>query len=206
MNRTMVAFAFVCAAIASNVRAHELDETVLATQLSVSAGRYEIEIIVRPGVLTAMDLLRRLDDDRDGQVAEAELNRYAQGVNAGISLRVDGQAVPSRLTGAKCATTEELDRGVGVVRIFADAPAPSIPGHHVIEYVNGYDDSVSFLTNTMAPMDTDVSITSQTRDQNQRNLRVEYEVADAPTIPWTAIGVTCLLCLIGLRFREAQLR
>ncbi|MDB6031084.1 MAG: hypothetical protein JWM16_1422, partial [Verrucomicrobiales bacterium] len=68
------------ALLPSSVLAHQLDEYLQATLVSIEPGHIRLKINLTPGVAIADQVLALLDHDRDGVVSTNEVKMYAESI------------------------------------------------------------------------------------------------------------------------------
>ena len=163
--------------------AHRLDEYLQATRIGIARDRIDLEIDLTPGVAVAAPIIDAIDRDRDGVASESETNAYAAQVVDGLSLNVDGRRLAIVLTGASIPRFSELREGLGAIRLTATTRLPAgAPGRHELRFRNGHRPEASvYLANALVPRDAAVVISAQHRDGQQRELRIDYEIASHPS-------------------------
>ena len=179
-SRALVAGLALGAACAAGVAvsAHRLDEYLQAARIDVRDDGVAIELALTPGAEIAESIVMLIDRDRDGVTSADEQRAYAAGVAGALQLRVDGATLPLRLTGFSFPTVEQLQRGEGTIRLEADARHPVLAsGRHQLFFRNGYVAGPgAFLANALVPVNPRVSITSQRRTFDQRDLTIDYSL------------------------------
>jgi len=167
---------------ASDASAHRLDEYLQATRVSVATNRIDVSIDLTPGVAVANQVLAVIDQDRDGQVSGDECVAYAQRVLKDIRFGLDESVLALGLVDASFPALHEVKGGLGVLRIKATAPVGPLPaGRHTLTLTNAHLPAISvYLVNALVPKDTVIKITKQTRDQLQKDYRLEFQVNSSP--------------------------
>ncbi len=168
--------------LASDALAHRLDEYLQATRVSVATNRIDISIDLTPGVAVVNQVLAIIDKDRDGHVSHAECDAYAQSVLKDIRIRLDESVLALSLVDASFPALHEVKGGLGVIRIKATAPVGPLPaGRHALSLTNAYLPAISvYLVNALVPKDRAIRITKQSRDELQKEYRLEFTVSPTP--------------------------
>ena len=168
--------------LATDALAHRLDEYLQATRVSVATNRIDLSIDLTPGVAILDQLLVAIDTDRDGRVSEEEVAAYAQRVLKDIRIGLDEKVLALSLVETSFPALHEIKGGLGVIRIKATAPVgPLSVGRHSLSLTNAHLPAISvYLVNALVPRDQAIKITKQTRDQLQKNYRLEFSASLAP--------------------------
>ena len=178
MNRACASLA-AALALWGAARAHRLDECLQATRLKLETNRVALRIDITPGVAVVQEFLERLDADRDSAVSDAERVAYGEVVLGELSLYLDGRPLQPRLDRTQVSSMEELRAGTGSVRLSAHAEVAALPpGQHHLTLTNRHLSRISVhLVNALQPTDPRLEIREQVRSRDQREYRVEFEVA-----------------------------
>ncbi len=165
--------------LATDAFAHRLDEYLQAMRVSVTTNRVDLSIDLTPGVAIVDELLVVVDKDRDGTVSQKEIAAYAQFVLKDIRVGLDEKARAVSLVDISFPALEDVRKGMGIIRVKATASvAPLSAGNHTLTLTNAHLPAISvYLVNAMAPKNPAIKITKQTRDELQRNYRVEFSVS-----------------------------
>lgn len=168
-------------ALANSALAHRLDEYLQAARLSVTTNRIDFSLDLTPGVAVADQLLATIDKDRDGLVSEDERATYGQRVLKDLRLQLDEKELALHLVEVSVPMFFEIRNGVGVIRIRASASVGQLAtGKHVLHLTNGHLPAISvYLVNALASKDPAVQVTKQTRDELQKEYRLEFGVNPA---------------------------
>jgi len=204
MNKRTLLISLACvvsvrAAHPAICRAHQLDEYLQATRLSVERGRIGVEIDLTPGVNVAPQVFALIDTDRDGQISPAEREAYARLVLTSVALSVDGRTVPVALIGQRFPDFGDMALGVGTIRLRGAAAFPAAAaGRHEIYYCNTHQSETGvYLVNTLVPADEQIQITEQRRDYAQHELTVRYRVL--PDWRWSSFwSLVAALAMAGI--------
>ncbi len=188
------------AMLALPLSAHRLDEYLQATLLSVSKSELQAEMTLTPGVAILPFLLAEMDRDADGMFSDAEQRAYASVVLADQTLTIDGQPLYPRLDSVRFPTLDELQEGVGAIRIHFRAALPAGARHRKITVENHHQSQISvYLINSLVPRDPDIHAEAQMRNESQSNYALDYKqgaVVDLSTArPWL-IGIAAILSAI----------
>ncbi len=178
-------------ALATDATAHRLDEYLQATRVAVATNRVDLSIDLTPGVSVADQLLVVIDLDRDGRVSKEEGVAYAQRVLEDIQVGLDGKTVVPRLLETSFPKLAEIRSGHGVIRIKATASVgPLAAGPHALGLTNAHLPAISvYLVNALVPKDPAIKIGQQTRDELQKEYRLEFGVS-APAAVAQPVGRT----------------
>lgn len=165
--------------LATDLFAHRLDEYLQATRVLVATNRIDLSIDLTPGVAVADQVLAVLDKDRDGRISKAERAVYVGSVLKDFQVGLDEKALPLRVVEVSFPKLPEIKSGLGSLRIQATAQVePLAVGRHTFSLTNAHLPAISvYLVNALVPKDHAIKITKQTRDELQRNYRLEFGVA-----------------------------
>jgi hypothetical protein len=157
--------------------AHRVDEYLQATTIQVASDRVRVTMRLTPGVARFQDVFAQVDGDADGALAEPEQRAYAERVRRDLSLTVDGARLPLRLVSSTADPVEDLREGRGVLEIEWDAEVPRGGRRRRLEFANRHRPETSvYLVNSEVPIDPDVRIVAQKRNQSQSSYRLDYTV------------------------------
>ena len=173
---------FLLVFLATNAFAHRLDEYLQATRIAVATNRIDLSIDLTPGVAIVDQLLVVIDKNHDGQVSKAEVATYAQLVLKDIRIRLDEKVLTLRLVETAFPALHEVKGGLGVIRIKATASVGQLSaGRHILSLTNAHLPAISvYLVNALVPKDPAIKITKQTRDELQKDYRLEFGVNPSP--------------------------
>jgi hypothetical protein len=157
--------------------AHRLDEYLQATRLSLSANQVGIEIDLTPGVDVAPMIFARINTDHDGRISSSEAGVYAKEVVNETVLELDGHRARLDLLRYDFPSFEEMNAGVGIIRIYARAMWTGISGEHALKYENNHQTNLGvYLVNALRPTKNDIEIREQHRDPLQRGIRLAFVI------------------------------
>jgi len=167
--------------LATDAFAHRLDEYLQATRISVATNCINVSIDLTPGVAVADQVLAVADKDQDGRVSETEVAAYAQRVLKDMRVGLDEKVLALSVVDTSFPTLEDVKKGMGVIRIKATAPViPLSVGKHTLYLTNAHLPAISvYLVNALAPKDPVIKVTKQTRDEMQKNYRLEFRVSSS---------------------------
>ena len=165
-------------AVASAGFAHRLDEYLQATRIAVATNRIDFTFELTPGVAVAGQVLEAIDLDHDGRVSSDEGTIYAQRFLKDLNISLDGKAVGLSMTSVSYPTVPELRSGTEAIRLRATFVLSPLPlGRHALGLTNSHLPAVSvYLVNALRPKDPAVEIDKQTRDELQKDYRLEFRV------------------------------
>jgi hypothetical protein len=160
--------------------AHRLDEYLQAARIAIDPGRVGIELDLTPGMAVAPAIVAGIDRDRNGSVDAGEGQAYAERVVSDIQLELDGRPLPVQLIGRSFPPVSAMLGGEGSIRLQLTATVPPLgAGAHRVRYRNAHRSDVgAYLANALVPVSTRVVVLSQTRDRDQRELVIEYDLRD----------------------------
>ena len=166
-------------ALAPDALAHRLDEYLQATRVTVSTNRIEISIELTPGVAVADQVMAVIDKNRDGQISSVERDQYGEQFLKDLQLKLDEKVLALRLVEASFPSIIEMQSGVGVICLKATASSVLLTaGKHSLCLSNSHLPRFSvYLVNALTPKIPAVQITKQTRDELQKEYRLEFEIA-----------------------------
>ena len=168
--------------LATDAWAHRLDEYLQAMRIAVGTNHIDLFIDLTPGVAVADQLLAVIDKDHNGQVSLAESSAYARRVLQDIRTRLDEKALTLSLVDVTFPSPLEIRSGVGVIRIKATVPVgPLAASNHTLSLTNVHLPSISvYMVNALIPKDPAIKVTKQTRDDLQKDYRLDFSVALSP--------------------------
>lgn len=175
--------AFLLFLLATDALAHRLDEYLQAIRVSVITNRIDLSFELTSGMAIVDQLLVVLDKDHDGQISKEETAAYAQRILKDIQVGLDEKVLTLSLAAVSFPTMPEMKSGVGVIRIKAMAAVePLIEGNHVLTLTNAHLPAISvYSVNALVPTDRAIKITKQTRDELQKNYRLDFGIG--PSVP-----------------------
>jgi hypothetical protein len=162
--------------------AHRLDEYLQVTRVAVATNRVDLSIDLTPGVAVADQVLSAIDTDHDGEISGKEAAVYAERVFTDLKVRLDQKPMTLTVTEASFPAIPEMKAGVGVIRLKASAPIERLSkGSHALSFTNIHLPAISvYLVNALTPKDRTLAITKQTRDEFQKDYRLEFVLLRGP--------------------------
>jgi hypothetical protein len=183
------------------VSAHRLDEYLQAARIAIDPGRVRIELDLTPGMAVAPAIVAGIDRDRNGSVAADEGQAYAERVLREIQLEVDGRPLSLQLTSRSFPAIPAMLGGEGTIQIQLTAAVPTLAaGAHRVLYRNAHRPDIGvYLANALVPASTRVMVLSQTRDRDQRELVIDYELTgDAENRPpWWGLAAVAAATVLA---------
>lgn len=169
--------------LATDAWAHRLDECLQATRISVATNRIDVSIDLTPGVAVADQVLAVVDKDKNGRISKTEAAAYAQRVLKDIQVGLDEKILAVSQVDTSFPDLADVKKGLGIIRIKATAPVePLTAGNHALTFTNAHLPAISvYLVNALTPKDRAIKITNQTRDELQKNYRLEFGVSPSPS-------------------------
>jgi len=160
--------------------AHRLDEYLQATRIAVATDRIDLTFELTPGVAVAGHVLGVIDSDRDGRVSDDEGSAYARRFLKDLNIGLDGKAVAPNVTAVSIPVMQEMRSGTGVIRIRAACKVVSLnAGKHHLSLTNNHLPAISvYLVNALRSKDPAIEIGKQTRDELQKDYRLEFRVRE----------------------------
>jgi hypothetical protein len=206
---------FALLALPSAVVAHQLDEYLQSTLVAIDPAAIRLQIILTPGVSVAEQVLALMDRDADGVISTDESAAYADLLKRDLSLQLDTQDLPLKLTASDIPTPAELRTGAGIMQMeFTATPGTLAAGTHTLALQNRHFPSVSvYLFNAAKPKFATLQINQQTRNKNQSTGEIEFTFqppmhAASAVGTMAAIGGVLVLVFVGgwrvLRKRREQ--
>jgi hypothetical protein len=198
----------LCGLTGSRADAHRLDELLQGAYVAVAADQIRVTVSLNPGALTAGWFVAAVDRDGDRRFSPAERQAFTADVVRQLQLSIDQKPAPLTLDSSTFDSIDALEEGTGRVEIHAVAPAPG-GGAHTLALINGFEPARSvYAMNALRPETPRLVITQQSRDPQQRTLRVEYAIRPRWMMAAPLVGsvmVTGLFLLITQR-RSTWLR
>ncbi len=164
--------------LATQARAHRLDEYLQGTILSISKSAITAELTLTPGVAVFPALMAVIDTNHDGTLSQTEQQDYATRVARDLTITVDGQSVQPVVTSAAFPTIEEMRAGQGEIRINLRAALPRGGAQRTLLIENRHQSRMSaYQVNVLVPQDPDIRILSQRRNYSQSVYEVQFSQA-----------------------------
>lgn len=179
-SKSLAAAACLTALASAPALAHRLDEYLQSARIAIDPGRVQIELDLTPGMAVAQAVVAEIDRDRNGSIAADEGRAYSARVLREIQLEVDGLPLPLELISRSFPAVPAMLGGEGAIQLHLAAAVPPLnAGVHRVVYRNAHHPDVGvYLANALVPASRRVIVLSQTRDRDQRELVIEYELRD----------------------------
>jgi len=179
MKRAVAAFSFIgfSLAFAATAWAHRIDEYLQAARLAIAPDRVTLQMDLTPGVDVAPLIFALISTNHDGSISEREARAYATQFLKEVVLDLDGHSQRLSLVRAQFPSFQEMNEGVGTIRIEAFAVCASAPGNHVLSFQNNHRSDISvYLVNALVPASRNIEISGQHRDSLQRGIQLQFTV------------------------------
>jgi hypothetical protein len=203
MRRGVLAAIVLIFAMRGESTAHQLDEYLQATRVSLARNRVLLEIDLTPGAAIASEVITRLDRDGDKRVSPIEAAEYGQLVLSDLILKLDERSIPITLVHVEIASIDALRSGIGAIQMRAVSDlGADVTGRCQIYFRNNHQPSVSvYMVNALVPEDRNVSVMRQTRNPSQQEVHIDYNVGPQwpVQILWLVCGALGLLTLAMAR-------
>ena len=161
--------------------AHRLDEYLQATLLTVEQDEVRASMRLIPGVSVAPSVIANIDINHDGILTEAEQQSYAQRVLNDLILTCDGQTITPTLISATFPKAGEMRDGLGEIHILFTASLPHGGLHRSLVLKNHHQNPNSvYLVNATVPVDGNIHILAQKRNEEQSFYELDYDQTGAP--------------------------
>jgi hypothetical protein len=165
--------------------AHPVDECLQAAYLQLGPDSLELELDLTPGERVAPQLLGLIDQNRDGLMAQSEVQGYADRVLEDLHLSVDGIAQTLKLEPVVPPSTQTFLAGGGTIKLNARASLTGVAGEHRLEFRNNHAAVNSGYLANVFVQSGEVKILEQKRDATQQDFRVRYKLEPrAPRLDW----------------------
>ena len=178
MKARVAAVVTILLLVATPAFAHRLDEYLQATLISVERDRVHAQIRLAPGVNVFPFVFSGIDTNADSVLSADEQRRYAERVLGDLSLAIDGAPLPLTLAAWRYASLQDLQEGLGEIRIDFEAVVPSGSSNRRLTFENRHQRRISvYLVNSLVPSDPAVRIAGQSRNDDQSLYRLDF-IAD----------------------------
>jgi len=193
----------------ARVVAHQLDEYLQATLVTIEPGQIRLQINLTPGVSVAEQALGLIDLNHDGVISTNESAAYAERVQRDLFVRLDGRRVELNLAAFDFPEPAELRTGWGIIQIeFTVAPGALAGGAHKLTVENRHQPVASvYLFNAALPKSPSILIDAQNRNQNQSMGEIVFNF-HPPSKPYKttgmAVSLAALSVVLGLGLWQAR--
>jgi hypothetical protein len=165
--------------------AHPVDECLQAAYLKLGPASLELELDLTPGERVAPQLLKLIDQNRDGLMDQPEVQHYVLRVLEDLRLNVDGITRSLTLEPVVPPPTDVFLAGGGTIKLLARTDLEIQTGSHTLEFRNAHAPVKSGYLANVFVQSAEVKILEQQRDTNQQNFRVNYSLEPrAPQFDW----------------------
>jgi HupE / UreJ protein len=180
VRKSLTAALALLLAFTTRADAHQLDEYVQASKLSIARDVVRVELRLTPGVKVLPRVLAAIDTNGDGTISTDEQRAYADRVRGDLTLRIDGTRLPLRLVSLGYPGKDEMKEGLGEIRMDFEAALPAGGAERRLDFENHHlRDVAVYLANALVPQDTSIRITAQRRSYEQSSFTVEFTQAGA---------------------------
>ena len=172
-----------CLVLPAGVLAHQLDEYLQGTLVSIEPDDIRLQINLTPGVAVADKVLALIDRDNNGKISTNEAAAYATLLQRDLTVQLDGRPVELKLNALNFPEMSELRTGLGIIQMdFSVIPGPLAPGGHKLKLENRHLPAMSvYLFNAEQPMSKLVQITKQERNKTQSVGEIDFDYVPAAT-------------------------
>ena len=175
MKLKLIACVVIVLSLGGVASAHRLDEYLQATILSVEKDHVQASMRLIPGVAVASVVIASIDSNGDGVLSDAEQRAYAERVLSDLVMTADGDRLNLKLVSAEFPGVEQMREGLGEIHIAFMAELPRGGGNRRLILENRHQiRDAAYLVNAVVPSDRDISIVSQTRNQDQSIYQLDY--------------------------------
>jgi hypothetical protein len=201
--KTKLAILLTTLSLGAPAFAHRLDEYLQALIVSIEQNHIHASMRLIPGVAVSSAVIAAIDKNGDGILSYTEQQTYAQEVLRDLSLSVDGHALRPRLRTVSFPAPGDMKEGVGEIHIEFDADLPAGGPQRTLVIENHHQPRMSvYLVNALAPLDRNLRLTAQNRNQNQSYYRLDYVQAsmqqDSFLLRWRARCFSALAPFTGV--------
>lgn len=156
--------------------AHELDEYVQSTLISVEKDHLDLQMRLVPGVEVFSQVLASIDANQDGAVSKAEEQAYARSVLHDLTLTVNGQRVTPEIVSIQFPSVDLMKEGLGEIQLALRVPIAKHGARQKLVLENHHQRAISaYLVNCLKPQDPSLHIVGQHRSADQSHYELEYE-------------------------------
>lgn len=208
MKKPLVVAGAALLSLATPAFAHQVDEYIQATTISLEKHRVVAQIRLTPGVDVFKVVMAAIDTDGNGVISDAEQRSYAERVLRDLSLAIDGERLSLRLVSWQFTDTEVMKEGRGTIQLELEADVPDGGGNRRLVFQNHHMSRIAaYLVNGLVPNDPDIQVTVQNRNYQQSSYQLDYVQAGVGSVPlvrtvWSSVlgwpGAATLLVLAWL--------
>ncbi len=174
--RTAIAMTAGALAPLAPVLAHEVDEYIQSTLISLEKDHLDVQMRLVPGVDVFPQVLAQIDRNRDGLISDAEKQAYARAVLRDLTFSMNGRRAAAEIVSAKFPSIELMNAGLGEIQLALHLPVTNPSEHQKLVLENRHQPTISaYLVNCLKPLDPSVHIVSQHRSADQSRYELNYE-------------------------------
>ncbi len=165
--------------------AHQLDEYLQATLVSIEAETVRLHLSLTPGVAIASQVLSNIDLDHDDVISATEAAAYTASLKRDLTVRLDGRVIALKLHASQFPAPAELRTGWEIIVVeFRGKLGPLAAGTHRLTLENRHWPAISgYLVNAALPGTNTIRILAQKRNQNQSSADIQFTAQPPPTAP-----------------------
>jgi hypothetical protein len=160
----------------SAILAHQLDEYLQATVVTIEPDRVRLQINLTPGVAVSEQVLGLIDRNRDGVISTNEVAAYCELLKHDLTVKLDQRDLNLKCTASYFPGPAELRTGWGFIQIEFLATAVQLAvGAHSLTIENRHLPKLSaYLLNAAQRDSASIQITKQTRNENQSTGEIQF--------------------------------
>ncbi|HEY3854952.1 MAG TPA: hypothetical protein VGO67_11205 [Verrucomicrobiae bacterium] len=172
-----------CLALPHGVVAHQLDEYLQATLVSIEPEGIRLQMNLTPGVAVADKVLVLIDRDNNGKISTNEAAAYAALLQHDLAVQLDGRPVDLKLNAFNFPETSELKTGWEMIQMDFSVDHGSLgPGAHRLKLENRHLPAISvYLFNAEQPTSKLIQISKQERNKTQSVGEIEFNYVPLAT-------------------------
>jgi HupE / UreJ protein len=175
VKKFLIVAALALVLVPARIAAHRLDEYLQATIFSIDADHVQGSMRLVPGVAVASTVISGIDTNHDGSLSDPEQQAYAQSVLRDLVLSADGKPLNLNLVSVRFPPIEEIEQGIGEIDINFSADLPTSGSTDRLVFENRHQAAISvYLVNTLVPIDKNIQITGQSRNENQSIYQLDF--------------------------------
>jgi hypothetical protein len=185
-------FHFFLLLIAPALQAHQLDEYLQSTLISIDQNKITLSINLTPGISIAQKVLPRIDTNHDRTISTIEAQAYCEKFKNDLTIGIDGHRAFLKLEGFNVPDYADLTNGFGMIQTIYSIEAPLRPGEHKLTFENHHMLGIgNYLLNAAKPKSDLIQILSQKRNETQSIGTIEFKLE--PTKSRRTITVISLI-------------
>lgn len=155
--------------------AHRLDEYLQGTIVTLEKDRVSVQMTLTPGVAVFPVVMATIGDAANGAITDAAQRAYAVRVLGDVSMAIDGHPLTPHLLSLQFPTVEQMQNGLGEIRIEFDAALTPGGLNRKLIFENHHLSKIAaYQVNSLKPSDPDIRIVAQNRDYTQSHYEVDF--------------------------------